>query len=161
MSSQGQDSNAISGQASTEKFNSGTERLLAQIEKFESSKETMSIYRDAESDLYKIVKAWHNALKGSGVLKPKYETADLPEDSEVIVKYVEPQTIMSEADKLDVAERKVDLGIWDLVKAAMYTEDKTREQVLDEYPELENMELVEPEIDEVEVDEETLEEGRA
>jgi len=147
LSSQGLDSNSISGQASADKFSSGVERLLAQIEKFEGSKETMAIYRDGESHLYNVVKAWHNALKGTGVLLPKYETADLPMESEVLVKYSEPQTMLGEIEKLDIAERRMDID-WDVADAAAFLEGVTREEILASKPELEITEIEEPTIEE-------------
>ena len=59
------------------------ERLLAMIELFEASKSDYDVYRRAESNVYKVVKAWHNNLKNTDMLDPKYLTAELPDDSEI------------------------------------------------------------------------------
>jgi len=153
LSSQGLETTSISGQASTDKFSSGTERLLAQIEKFDASKETMAIYRDAEAEIYKIVKAWHNVLKGTGLLLSKYETTDFPEDSEVIVKYKEPQHMLSEMERLDIAERKMDMGIYDKIDAIAFLEEIPRDQAEELIPKEGDI-LVEPNVETEVIDEE-------
>ncbi len=127
LSSQGLDSNAVSGTPSTDSFASGTERLLAQIERFEASKETMAIFREAEMDIYKVIKAYHNVLKGTDVLMDKYITNDIPEDSEVMVMYEEPTTNLTDSEKLDIAERRIELD-WSIAEAKAYLDDITVEQ---------------------------------
>ena len=127
LSSQGIDANAVSGQAQADKFSSGTERLLAQIERFEASKETMAIFREAETEVYGVVKAYHNKLKGTDALDDKYSTADLPENSEVIVTYEEPTTQLTSTEKLDIAERRLEID-WSLVEAKAFLDDMSEEQ---------------------------------
>ncbi len=123
LSSQGLDSSSISGQASSQNYGTGIERLLAQIERFESSKESMALFREAEQDIWDIVKAWHNAGKITGLLNQKYITQDLPEKSEITITYLEPQNIMSDAEKLEIAERRMELGLWSRAKALSFLDD--------------------------------------
>lgn len=123
LSSQGLDGSLVSGSGQAEKFNSGVERLLAQIEKFEASAESMALFRMAEQSIWKIVKAWHNNTKNTGLIDAKYITTDFPDSSEVLVKYVEPQHLLSEIDRIEIAERKVDLGIWTKTQALAFVDD--------------------------------------
>lgn len=134
LSSQGLDPNTVSGKAAAEKFNSGIERLLAQIEKFEASKETMALFRDAESALYNVIKAYHNVLKGSDLLNAKYKTQDFSADSEVVINYGEPQSVMGEAEKLDIIERKMELmpTLFDEIDVYAEINGMTRDQAKEE-----------------------------
>jgi hypothetical protein len=127
LSSQGLDSNAVSGTAKTDKYTSGTERLLAQVERFEASKETMAIFREAEQDVYEVIKAWHNELKKTDIIDPRFVTADLPESSEALVTYEEPKTDLTMLEMLDIAERRLEID-WSLKDAKAYLDDMSVEQ---------------------------------
>ncbi len=130
LSSQGLDSDLVSGEAKGDVYNSGVERLLAMIEKFEASKEVRSLYKKAEQRLFDVMKAY---LSDMGV--------NLPEDSKVMVKFAEPQSILSEIEKLDIAERKMDLGVWDEAKALSYLEDIDIDEARNQVDLIESMEM--------------------
>lgn len=119
LSSRGNDPKIISGKADSTKYSSGIERLLAMIEKFEATRTDYSLYEKAEQDLYTLIKIWHNTIKGSDQLLPKYETADFSEDSEVTVQFAKPELVKTDAEVLDVIERKMDLGLMSRVEALM------------------------------------------
>ena len=113
LSSQGQDPSTITTSGSnTDKATSGVDRYLKQLEKFESSKEAMDLFRDAEVKIYRIVKAWLNVLRGSDVLDKKYLMgSDLPGDSELNIEYSAPNIDLTNEEKLNVIEREKDLNL--------------------------------------------------
>lgn len=133
LSSRGVDPSEISGNASASKgFASGVERLLSLISKFEASKETRDIFRNAETKIYSIVKAWMNySLETEDVLLDKYQVSQLPEESELLINYTEPQGILTEAEKVGIAEKRVELGLWSKKKAVMYLDGVTDEQAVE------------------------------
>lgn len=131
LSSQGVDASTVSGSAQSDKYTSGVERLLAQIEKFEASKEVMSLYRHSEAKVYNVVKAMLNNFKGTEILSEEYYTADLPESSKLRIKYAEPQSVISETDRLDIIERKKDLGILDQIGIIAEYENISRGEARD------------------------------
>lgn len=128
LSSQGLDSTTVSGAATADKYTSGVERLLAQIEKFEASKATMATFRAGEARLYDIIKGYLNFSRGSDILSPEYTISEISADSKVVVNYAEPQSVMSELEQLELAERKIELGIWDEIDAYADMNNLTREE---------------------------------
>lgn len=123
LSSRGVDPSTISGKGQSKNFASGTERLLSMIESFEASKSDYDIYKRAESDIYTIVKAWHNSLKDTDLLDPKYKTSELPDNSEVEIVFAGPEMIQSESEKLENISKKLELGLMSELEAIMETRD--------------------------------------
>jgi hypothetical protein len=111
LSSQGLDSSSVVGKSETNNFSSGVERLLALIEKFDASKETMEILRHAESKIYEVFKAWINISNGTDLLDKKYQCGIIPEDSEVSVTYKKPESVLTEEDRLNLWKAKNDSGL--------------------------------------------------
>lgn len=119
LSSQGQSPGSISANATdTEKFTSGTDRFLAQIEKFESSKDAMDIFSHGESAIYKVIKAWLNVLSTSDLLLPKYRIkGQIKAESELMIEYKMPTAVLTKMEKLDVLEREIELELKTKVEA--------------------------------------------
>jgi hypothetical protein len=120
LSSQGLDPSLVTGNAqASQSFSSGVERLLAMIDKFESSKDTQDIYRHVENKIYSVIKAWVNALSNTDMLKDEYKTSELPDSSELAVTFKRPETIQTPEEKLNLIERKMDLGLMSKIDAIM------------------------------------------
>ena len=111
LSSQGIDPKAISGSSdSSASYSSGVERLLAMIEKFESSKDTQHIYQSVEENLFKVVTAWMN-LGNASLLDAKYHTQQFNESARVNVKFKRPDAEISDTEKLAVIEKELELEL--------------------------------------------------
>lgn len=139
LSSKGINPSTVTGQAGTQTATSGIEKLLSMVEKFEASKQDFTRFEQAEKMIFEIIKSWLNNTTNTDTLLPKYQVT-LPDNSEVNVKYAEPTAILSDLDKLEIAERKIDLGIWSTADAFAYLEgtDKSQaEELLSELPEAE------------------------
>lgn len=120
LSSHGLDPSLVTGSSQAgQTFSSGIERLLAMIDKFESSKDTQDIYRHVEGKIYDVVKAWLNALRDTDMLKEEYKTGEIPESSELSVSFKRPENIQTPSEKLDLIERKIDLGLMSKLDAVM------------------------------------------
>ena len=118
LSSQGLETSSISGKTDSNKnFSSGVERLLSMIDKFEASKDVMDIYKTVEESIWKVVKAWLNL--NADILDRKYQTTEIPETAELIISYEKPESITTEKEKIDVIEKKIDLGLMSRTDAIM------------------------------------------
>lgn len=112
LSSRGADPKVISGTANGQQaFSSGIERLLSMIDKFEASREDISLFEAVEKKLWQIVKAWHNVLRDTDQLDDKYKTQPFPDDSEVQVMFSSPELVTTEKERLEAIEMKRDLGL--------------------------------------------------
>lgn len=140
LSSKGIKPDTVTGQTSAQSATSGVERLLAMVEKFEASKQDIARYKQAERELFKVIKMWLGEL---GILQ-------LPEDADVSVKFAEPTAILSEIEELDIIERRMDLGLMTKEQAYARLEDMSIEEAkdaLNDIPETEiNKERSQPEV---------------
>jgi hypothetical protein len=143
LSSRGVDPKTISGTANGEQaFSSGIERLLSMIEKFEASREDLSLFEKVEQRTWELVKAWHNVLRDTDQLDDKYKTIEFPEDSEVIVGFSSPELVQTDKEKLEAIELKLNLGLISQRMAVGEFHDTEDEDKIDEI-----MEEIEGEMD--------------
>lgn len=97
---------------------SGIDHLLSMIEKFEASQDDFSLFYKVEQELYEIMILWHNAFrKTSDGLNKKVDGPEIPEMSEVNVKFGGPTQILSQTEKLDFVSRQLELGLMTPVEA--------------------------------------------
>jgi hypothetical protein len=113
LTSQGLSPKMINAAGEKEMFTSGVDRFLAGIEKFESSQEDISLFKSAESKVWDIMKAWNNKFYNvtDNGFNAELSGVYLPDESKLSVKYMKPQMLLSETDKLSVIEKKLDLGL--------------------------------------------------
>lgn len=115
LSSRGIDPNTVSGKAQSEKFGSGIERLLSMLEKFEASKVDMSIYERVEKQLFELIKKMINVYVPSKILD--YEISSIPQNAGIEVKFVRPEMVQTESDKMLSIEKRLELGLISQVEA--------------------------------------------
>ena len=140
LTSRGIDPATVSGKGQSDSATSGIDRLLKQIQMFEASRQDFDTYQKAEKEIYKVIKAWHNALIGTGLLDPEFQAAALPEDSEVFVKFAGPEMVQTQNDKIDVWMKRIEAGEATVVDMMMDLRDVDKEtalELLDENRELE------------------------
>lgn len=112
LSSRGVDPKTVSGSATgDQQFSSGIERLLSMIEKFEASRDDISLFERAEKELWGLVKRWHNVLKNTDQLDDQYKTIDFPDDSEIVIEFQAPELVQTEKEKLEGIELKLNMGL--------------------------------------------------
>lgn len=109
LTSRGLDPSTVNGKGSAEKYSSGLERLLAMIEMFEPAKEDFDVFQDVEKRLFKLIVRYLNTYANTEVLE--YKCSKINEDNvDVIVKFAEPQAVVSETERLDNISRKYEMG---------------------------------------------------
>ena len=127
LSTHGIDPQIISSE-SGQKYNSGIERLLAMIEKFESSKSDFQLFERVERELFKVISMWVEALKDTGELDDKYKMASLPLDAAFSVAFNKPEGAQTQTEKLQFQERLIEMGLSSRVTATMELFNMPREE---------------------------------
>lgn len=140
LTSRGLDPKLISGTAQSQQFTSGTERLLAMIDKFEATREDFQLYERVEDQMYNIIKAWLNAYSRTENLNEKYWVSEIKDDSELSVTYSAPEMTETMADKVTRMKDMVDAGFAHTVHGIMEIHDMDKEQAEEMYQEIQEME---------------------
>jgi hypothetical protein len=108
LTSRGLDPRLVNQKGNSVQYSSGLERLLAMIESFAPSKSDYDVFKVAEKELFKVIKAYINTYSGTDLLE--YNIGQIPEDADVMVTYAEPQLIQTEAERLANIQTLVELG---------------------------------------------------
>lgn len=120
--------NNSSGQMSS----SGIQEFLRMIKRFEASRSDYDIYKKAERELFNVMKAWHNAAQGNPeLLDPKFVGATMPEDASCQVVFSGPEMVQTEAEKLEVVSKKIEMGLLSRIEAIELTRDVSRERAME------------------------------
>lgn len=119
LTTRGHDPKIVNGKGEAKTYSSGTERLLAMIEKFEASQSDMAKFRKAEQEIFKQIVKWLNLYSGTAELNREYWIPKIPETATVEIKFHEPSNIMSESEKLDLVIKELDNKMTTPLKALM------------------------------------------
>ena len=138
LTSHGIDPKTVTMNSEGQTYNSGIERLLAMIEKVSASREDYDVFEKIEQRVYKLISAWLTALDTTTNIEDKYKVRNIPEDSQVKVKFARPEMVKSESEELDILEREISLGISSPIKAIMDREGLSREDAVDLYNQYSN-----------------------
>ncbi len=130
LSTRGVDPKTISAKGESISYSSGIERLLAMIEKHSASKQDFDLFHRIEEQLFVLIKKWMEVLRGTNTLDEKYQMQVLPKDASVSVKFHSPEFILSEAEKLDNAQKKIELGAGSRIKLIMDLENVDRDTAI-------------------------------
>lgn len=134
ITSAGLGGEVVNSNGEVERPTSGIDRFLRAVQKMEAHQDDYEVFRCAESDIYRIIKAWLRVLNGKDVIDKKYQIPNLSPDSEVIVDFYQPEMMQTESEKLNNIERKLDLGLMSQKEALMelrkIKDDKEAEKIL-------------------------------
>lgn len=101
----------ISGDATTEKFSSGVERLLSMIDRFEASQSDIALFQTVEWKLYDLLRSWYQVTAGTTALEEKYNFGAWPEDSELMVTFKGPEAVKTQSETEDSVIKRLDAGL--------------------------------------------------
>ena len=134
LSTQGIDPKLVSGVANVQQFNSGVERLLSQIQRFEASNDDLDLFRWVESRSYGIIKGWNNILAAD--LAPGFQM--IPDESEVMVNFEKPEVIETKKEREDRQIVLVDNSLQTRKKAIMNIHEVDQDTAEEMMKEIEN-----------------------
>lgn len=126
LSSRGLSPATVSGKSQADKFTSGVDRFLALIDRFEATKQDFAIFNQVEQKVFNIIKKYLELYSNSDALDKKYWVSSSIVNAELVVSFVRPEQTQSEIEKLDVIQRKMELGLMDTVEAIMYLDGVDR-----------------------------------
>jgi hypothetical protein len=126
LSSRGLSPATVSGKSQADKFTSGVDRFLALIDRFEATKQDYAIFNQVEQKVFNIIKKYLELYSNSDALDKKYWVSSSIVNAELVVSFVRPEQTQSEIEKLDVIQRKMELGLMDTVEAIMYLDGVDR-----------------------------------
>jgi len=142
LTSQGVSATEITSSANASTgFSSGVERLLSMIEKFEASREAQAIFTNAEKEIYNVVVAWHNVLRDTDQLDDQYKS-EIINESKMTIVFERPEGSVTDSEKLDIIERKIELGLIDKADAIMELENKSREEAEERVAKLDLIDII-------------------
>ena len=125
-------------------YTSGIERLLSMVKEFERSRDAMSIYMNAEDQLFDSVRNWHNAAIGTDLLDAKYLAGSrIPEGARVKVIYKKPEMVMTEEEKLRSQNLKVESGRSSNIMELMNDEGLTEKEAIAKFKKIQEHEGLE------------------
>ncbi len=152
LTSEGLSPSVMNSQGKTDGSTSGLDRWLKMIEKFEASQDDVSLYECVERDLFQIIKAWNNTFANvtEGGFDDKLSGTLIPEDAEMSVKFHKPQMLMAEAEKLDLIQKKLEMGLISQVEAIEHDRGVDHEMAVQILKEIRSNDLTEFGEDEVE-----------
>jgi hypothetical protein len=130
LTSRGSDNKLItSGQV--ESYKSGFERLLAMVERSEATVEDKILFERVEEQYFELLKTWNNYLIGTvdGFSSDKVKMM-IPDDVEVDVKFHEPMQVMTQEEKENSVQKRLELGLLSRVAAIQELYNVTEEQAM-------------------------------
>jgi hypothetical protein len=141
LSSRGIDPDTISGSLQANTSTSGVQELLRQIKQFKATKDDFAIYEHVEAQIYKIIKAWHNAAVATDLLDSKYLSRDIPDSSDLSVMFNKPEMQTTEQEKIAAWQSKIELGAASRVDMIMDMYNLEREDALEKIMEIDEVEF--------------------
>lgn len=135
LSSRGTDSKLVSTQSSKD-YSSGFERLLAMVDRSEATKGDKNLFYSVEQEKFEITKAWHNYLMDTqDGLNDELRITKLNDSMSEDVKFYEPMQIMTQEEKENSIQKRLELGLMTRNQAIqeLYDVDQEKAQeMLDE-----------------------------
>jgi hypothetical protein len=136
LSSVGLDSTVVSGKNEAKAFSSGVDHLLANLDKFQASKQDMDLFRNVETQAFDLMRAWSNEMQSAtdeGALDEDIRGVQISDKVEISIKFEEPTSVQTQSEKEDSVIKRLDAGLMTKKSALMelygYDEDKADEEL--------------------------------
>lgn len=134
LTSDGQDPALISANGQQNKFNSGLDRLLSMITKFEANRDDFALFRRVEDEYLQIIYRWLNVFQpvtGESELRPEFKGPVIPDDIQVDVEYMEPEAIQTKEEKMDSLDKARDGGYKSRIDVIMEMNGVDRDKAIE------------------------------
>lgn len=105
---------------------SGVHEMIKRAENMDDIQDQREIYRDGEPVMFRLMAKWHNLYLESDQLKDELaELGKIDEDLKVGTKFPDPQPFVTEKEKLEIIQKRLDIGI-----------DSMRDSIIKDNPDL-------------------------
>lgn len=139
LTSEGIDPSVISPKGDGgQRFQSGLDRLLAMINKFEATRDDFDLYKGIEQQVVRLMAKWSNifqSVEGEDGFIPELKQAQLPDDIMVDVKFSEPEAVQTKTDMENSVIRLRNEGLMsdiEAIKRIYGVEDERAEEIKQE-----------------------------
>lgn len=136
LSSIGLDATIVSGETQAKAFSSGVDHLLANLDKFQASKQDMDLFRNVETQVFHLMVKWNNIMQpvsGDGELDPVLKGSQISDKVGFEINYEEPTSVQTQGEKEDSTIKLLDAGLISKKDALMrmfgYDEAKADEEI--------------------------------
>lgn len=136
LTSEGIDPKAVSMSGEGQTYTSGLERLLSLIEKMSASRSDYDLFQYVETKLWDLVKSWSVALANSDNLKPSLRIGPVSESSEVNTEFKRPEMVLSDSDRLDISQKRIEIGLSSTIEEIMADRNIGRPEAEEAYKQI-------------------------
>lgn len=112
------------------KHNSAADRMLSMIQDYEKSRSVMPIFKRVESQIFKVVAAWHNALRDTDLLSDEYVGPAISDSAYINTEFRKPEMLMTEVELTDLMCSQEAKGYTDRVGAIMRIKGMTETEAV-------------------------------
>ena len=150
LTSKGIDPRSVSGSGNALTYASGIERLLAMIEKFETSKDSYDLFKSVEDRVFEKVKRWSNLMQTASVasettepLIPELRLSQIPEDTMLTVNFHGPEIVQTVSEREDSSIKLIEAGLMSRLEGIQFIRniDENKAAKVIENIDLENFEM--------------------
>jgi hypothetical protein len=107
---------------------SGIALMIDKAESIEDVEDQSEIFRDGEPDAWAIIAAWMQLYGSRQLLSERLVKYKIPLRPEVVLRFNETKTIESEQDKLNIIEKRRDLGLNTMIELLMRDDPSLTEE---------------------------------
>lgn len=112
--------NEITGQLSATNAQSGIQEIIKKSVNTDDIEDQQQIYKDGEPRLFNIIRAWHNLYLERGQLDEEFaQFGRIDENLSMILSFNKPQAYMTETEKLDLIQKRKDMGLDTMLDSIM------------------------------------------
>jgi len=122
----------IAGKLDATSFPSGIADLIERSESIESVEDRQRMFKDAEPNIWEIIKLWMDLYSQKGILSESFTTIGTFNDSNVKVIFDDPKPTMTEEEKLSNIKLRKELGINTEIELLMIDDPELKKEDADE-----------------------------
>ncbi len=125
----------VRGELSAVSAASGIQEMIRMSENIDDIEDQREVYRDNEPKIFEVIFRWHNMLLDRGVAHDDLKELGVFDLSQVVsLDFPEAKRVMSDKEKLEILEKRKDLGIDSAIDTIMRDNpDLSREEAEDKF----------------------------
>jgi len=118
LSSNNLEPGSASGKLDTNSAGSGIQEIIKMSENLDDIQDQQEMYKDREPMLIKAAIKWYNWLFDKGLLDDEWkEIGKIDENQKISIQFGHPEPVLSELQKLEVIQKRMDIGLDNLEDA--------------------------------------------
>ena len=138
LTSQGLSPGTVSGKNEIEKFTSGIDHLLSNLDKFKATREDMDLFRQVENTLLELLIAWQDVMfdvSDNEALDDIFVQSRIGDQIYLDLVFHEPEAVQTDSETLEYVQAAVQAGLMtklEAVKRIYKVDQDTAEGIIEE-----------------------------